>query len=153
MASLKPTDAFTTPGVFAPYTFSEVWCVEIMVMRADAAKVLRNRHRERRAFFRISRRTKLIQQHQRLRGRSARNEIDISHVRRKCRQVLLDRLVVADVGQHRVKHRQFGAIGRNRHSRLRHQRQQSHGFQRDSFAACVRAGDDQFAAARLPVRS
>ena len=59
--------------------------------------------------------------------------------------ILLDRLVVADIGEHGVEDGQFGAVGGDRQSRLRHEREQTHRFERDGLAAGVRAGDDELA--------
>ena len=100
---------------------------------------------QRRALFGIGGRAQFVEQHQRMRGRVVRDEIDVGDVRRKRGQVLLDRLVVADVGEDGVEDRQLGALGRNRNSRLRHQRQQSDGLQRDGLAAGVGAADDELA--------
>src|SRR5215471_44668 len=61
-------------------------------------------------------------------------------------EILLDRLVVADVCQHGVKHWNFGAIGGNRKSGLGHERQQACSFQGYGFSAGVWASDDQLAA-------
>ena len=57
---------------------------------------------------------------------------------------MLDGLFVADIGKHLVEHRHFAAILRgDLQARLRHQRQQAHGLERDGFAARVGAGDDE----------
>ena len=108
-----------------------------------AQKMISNGHRQRRAFFRIGRRPQLIQQHQRPRRRRPRNEINIGDVRRKRRKILLDRLIIADVGQHRIKHRRFHPRRRNRNPRLRHQRQQPRGLQPHGLAARVRPRNNQ----------
>ena len=102
-----------------------------------------NGDRQGRAFFGIGRRAEFIQQHQRLRSRGARDEINIGDVRGESGKILLDRLVVADIGQHGIEHRQLRAVGRHGNAGLRHQRQQPSGFQADGFAAGVWAGDDQ----------
>ncbi len=110
-----------------------------------APEVVGNGHGQRRALFGIGRRTQLVEQHQRMRGRLVRDEIDVGDVRRKGREVLLDRLVVADVGEHRIEDRQLGALGRDRNARLRHQRQQTNGLQRHGLAAGVGTADDDLA--------
>jgi hypothetical protein len=99
----------------------------------------------RSALFRIGGRAQLVEQHQRLRGGMVRDEIDVGDVRGKRRQVLLDRLVIADVGKDRVEDGQLGAVGRNRDARLRHQGQQSDGLQPYRLAAGVGAADDELA--------
>jgi len=58
-------------------------------------------------------------------------------VRGEGRKVLLDRLVVADIGENRIEHGIFRAIGGNRNSGLRHQRQQAYRLQRHCLAAGV----------------
>ena len=84
-------------------------------------------------------------------GCRPRNEIDVGDVRGKSGKILLDRLVVADIGEHRIEDRHFGAVGGNRNSRLRHQGQQAQRFEGNCFSASVRAGDDQLPACRLRV--
>src|SRR5271166_6599111 len=59
------------------------------------------------------------------------------------REVLLDRLVIADVTEHAIEDGQFGTFGRNRNARLRHQCQQADGFQGNRLAASVGAADDE----------
>ena len=62
------------------------------------------------------------------------------------REILLDGLVVADVGQHGIEDGKLGAVGGDGNAGLRHQSQQADGFQGHGFAAGVGAGDDQLAA-------
>ena len=87
-----------------------------------------------------------------MRGRVMRDEVDVGDVRGERREVLLDRLVVADVGEDCVEDGQLGAIGRHGNSRLRHQSQQAHGLERDGFAAGVGAADDDLAVLLRRVR-
>ena len=61
------------------------------------------------------------------------------------REVLFNRLVVADVGQDRIEDRQLGTAGGNRYPRLTHQRQQPDGLQCDRLASSIRPGDDELA--------
>ena len=110
---------------------------------ANRRKVPGNRHREGRALFRISSRSQLVQQHQRLLGRSLRNEINIGDVSRERRKILFNRLIVANICQHRIERGQLRPIGWNRNARLRHQRQQSNGFEGDRLSASVGASDHQ----------
>ena len=111
---------------------------------SDPPEVFGDGHRQRRSFFRIGGRSQFIQQHQRMRRGRSGNEINVGHVGRECRKILLDGLVVADIGQHRIKYGQLGAVRGNWNAGLRHQRQQAHGFQGNSFSAGVWTGDDQF---------
>ena len=89
-------------------------------------------------------RAQFVQQDQRSRCRRARNEVDIGDVGGKRRKILLDRLVVADIGQHGIEDRQLGAIRGNGNAGLRHQGQQANRFQGNGFSAGVGAGDDKF---------
>ena len=102
-----------------------------------------NRHGQSRTLFRIGSGAQFIQQHQRLRGRRARDEINISDVRRESRKILLNGLVVANIGEHGVEHRKLSPISRHRKSRLRHQRQQADGLECDGLAAGIRSRDDE----------
>ena len=113
---------------------------------ADAAEVSGNGHGQGRAFLRIGGRTEFVQQHERVRGRGARNEINIGDVGGEGRKILLDRLIVADVGEHGVEYGKLGAVGGNGEPGLRHQREQAHGLEGDRFAAGVWAGDDELPA-------
>src|ERR1022692_4208218 len=78
-----------------------------------------------------------------MRRRVVRDEIDVGDMRREGREVLLDGLVVADVGEDRVENWQLGTVGGDRDAALRHQRQQANGLQPYRLAAGVRAGDDE----------
>src|SRR5579883_956787 len=71
--------------------------------------------------------------------------MDVGDVCRKRREVLLDRLVVADVGQHGVEYREFGAIGGNWDTGLRHQREQANSLERNRLAAGVRTRNHELA--------
>ena len=113
---------------------------------ADLPKVSGNRDGERGAFFGIGGRAQFIEQHERLRSCSARNEIDVGDVGGESRKILLDRLIVADIGEHGVEDRQLGAVGGHWNSRLCHQRQETDRFQRYRFTAGVGTGDDELAA-------
>ena len=81
----------------------------------------------------IGGRAQFIQQHQRVRRRGARDEIDVGDVGGESRKILLDGLIVADIGQHRIKHRQLGAIRGDGNAGLRHQGQQPNRFQAPPF--------------------
>ena len=112
--------------------------------RPAAAQRFQNRPRQRRALHRVGARTQLVDQNQAARIGLPQDGFDVRHVRRKRGQRLLDRLLVADVGEHMVEHRQFALLARRNHQPARgHQRQQADGFQRDGFAAGVRAGNHQ----------
>src|SRR6266446_2287374 len=112
---------------------------------SDFAEVFGDCDRQRRAFFGISGRAEFVEQHQRMRSRGARDEIDVRNVCREGREVLLDRLIVTDVSKNGIENRHVGAIRRNGNSGLRHQSEQAEGFQSDGFAASVGAGDYELA--------
>ena len=109
------------------------------------AKMLGDGNRQRSAFFGIGRGTQFVEQHQRIRSCSARDEVDVRDVRGKRREILLDRLIVADVGENGVENRHVGAIRGNGNAGLRHQSEQAQRFQGDGFAAGVGAGDHELA--------
>ena len=85
-------------------------------------------------------------------GRGARDEIDVGDVRGEGREILLDGLIVADVGEDGVEDGKLGAVGGDGHAGLRHQGEQADGFEGDGFAAGVGAGDDRVGGGRLRVR-
>ncbi len=119
---------------------------------ADAAEVSGDGDGECGAFFGIGGGAEFVEQDERVRGRGARDEIDVGDVRGEGGKILLDRLVVADVGEDGVEDGEFGAVGGDGKSGLRHQGEQADGFQGDGFAAGVGAGDDELAARCLRVR-
>ena len=118
---------------------------------ADAAEMSGDGDGESGAFFGIGGGAEFIEQDQRIRGRGAGDEIDVGDVRGKRREILLNRLIVADVGEDGVENRQFGAVGGDGNAGLRHQSEQANGFQRHRFAAGVGAGDDELARAQSHV--
>src|SRR5579863_5690361 len=113
---------------------------------ADVGEVAGNGDGESGAFFGIGGRAEFVEEHKRVRGGGARNGIDVGDVGGKGGKILLDRLVVADVGENGVEDGEFGAVGGDGKSGLGHQREQADGFQGDGFAAGVGAGDDELAA-------
>ena len=66
----------------------------------------------------------LVEQDQRARSCLGQNLPDSSHVRRECRERLLQALLVANVGQDVIEDRKLRAVaGRHVQARLRHDRQ------------------------------
>ena len=104
MASSNPTEEFTTPGVFAPKTFSEVWCVEITVMHPIRRKCSAMATASAAPSSGSVAEPSSSSKHQRVRCRSARDEVDVGDVGGERREILLDRLVVADVREHGIEH-------------------------------------------------
>ena len=115
-------------------------------MQLSLAEMFGDGYGEGGAFFGIGGGAEFVEQHQRVRGRGARDEVDVGDVRGKSREILLDGLIVANVGEDGVENGQLGAIGGDGDSGLRHQGQQADGLQGDGFAAGVGAGDDELAA-------
>ena len=101
---------------------------------------------ERAAFLGIGRGAELIEQHQRIGGDVERHLADVGDVRGERAQILLDRLVVADIGEHLFKQRELGLDGGNGQRRLRHQAEQSDGLQGHRLAAGIGTADQQRAA-------
>lgn len=62
--------------------------------------VPQQRDGERGALCRVRARPHLVEQHERIRPRAIQNRADPSNVPRKCREILLQRLRVADVREH-----------------------------------------------------
>ena len=100
-------------------------------------------HRQGCAFFGVGGRTQLIEQHQGRLIRQLRDAFQIGDVGGEGREVLLDRLRVADVGQKSMKERNDRLRGRHRDSRLGHHAQQTGGLERDRLAAGIGAADDE----------
>ena len=95
---------------------------------ADAAEMVGDGDGERGTFFGIGGRAEFIEQDERVAGRGARDEVDVGDVRGEGRKVLLDRLVVADVGEDGVEDGKLGAVGGDGDAGLRHQREAGRRF-------------------------
>src|SRR5713101_2400975 len=67
-------------------------------------------------------------------------------MRRESGEVLLDRLIVADIRQYRIEYRHLGSVGGNWNAGLCHQSQQTDRFERYRFTTGVGAGDHQLTA-------
>ena len=70
---------------------------------AAVEKITRDRHCQGRSFFRVGGRAQLIEQHQGGRIRQLRDALQVGDVGGEGREVLLDRLGIADIGQKRVE--------------------------------------------------
>ena len=68
---------------------------------------------------------------------------EVAHVRREGREAHLDRLPVADVGEHVVEDGQHRGLGGRAEPRLVQERGEAERLQRDRLAAGVRAADDE----------
>ena len=113
---------------------------------ADAAEMAGDGDGEGGAFFGIGGGAEFVEQDERMRGRGAGDEIDVGDVGGEGGEILLDGLVVADVGEDGVEDGELGAVGGDGDAGLGHQGEQADGFQGDGFAAGVGAGDDELAA-------
>jgi hypothetical protein len=107
-------------------------------------QLLEHRVAEHPPLLRVGARTQFVEQHERRRRRVAEAPRDALHMRTEGRQVLGDRLLVADVDLHRREERHLGAdVRRDRQAADRHARQQADGLQDHGLAAGVRTGDHQ----------
>ncbi len=96
------------------------------------------------AFLRVGARAQFVEDDQRAVIGLFQDAHDVGQVAAEGAERLLDGLLVADVGPDGFEAGQLGAaLGRDVQARLRHERQQPDGFERDGFAAGVWAGDDQ----------
>ena len=69
---------------------------------------------------------------------------DVGHMRRKGTQALLNTLLVPDVGEHIVEHRQLAAVqGGDMKPGLSHQGEKAHRLKGHRFSAGIGTGDDQ----------
>ena len=120
--------------------------------RAASARVLDDGDGQRRALGRVCARAELVKEQQRALVARLQHTHGVGHVRRECRQRLLDALLVADVGHDLVEHGHGAAVGtRDVQAALRHCREQTDGLECDGLAAGIWAGDDErvkFAAER-----
>ena len=98
---------------------------------------------QRRPFLGTGGRPQLVDQHQRPLIGFGRHRPQVQDVRREGREVLHQRLFVADVGQYVLEDRQLGFLGRHRDARLRRQCRQPQRLQRRRLPACVRPADHQ----------
>ena len=102
-------------------------------------------HAQRAAFFGIGGAAQFVDQHQRIRRGAFQHGFHRKDVRGKRAEAFLNRLVIADVGQHLVEQRELGFGGGHRQPGVRHQREQADGLQCDRLAAGIRAADEQCA--------
>ena len=110
---------------------------------AGAAEVVHNGNPERAAFLGIGGGAQFIQEHQRVGGHIERHFADVRDVRGKRAEVFLDRLVIANIGQHLLENREFGRGCWYRQCRLRHQAEQTDRLERYRLAAGIGAADEQ----------
>ena len=112
--------------------------------RATIREHFEDRPRQRRALVGIGARAELIEQDERALIGLGEHLADLLDERGERREVLGDRLIVADDGEDPFEHRHARALRRGDVAAgLRHQREQRERFERDRLAAGVRAGDEQ----------
>ncbi len=117
--------------------------------RAALAEMLDDRRRQRAALVRIGAGADFVEQDQRRQLQLAIHRHQVGDVRRERAQARLDRLFVADVREHAAEHRQLRHRRRQVQSRLRHQREQARGLERNGLATGVGSGDQQHAVRRI----
>lgn len=97
-----------------------------------------------RALGRIGAAAEFVEQDERGPRRARQAGADAHEMRRKGREVLLDLLLVADVGHDAVVERHLAALGaRQGQAHAHHQGRQARALQRQGLAARVRAGDHE----------
>ena len=112
--------------------------------RAALAAELDERDRQRRALGRVGARTELIKKNERGVVADFENVDDIFHMRGECRERLLDRLLVADIGKNTVEDgNEASVVCRDMKPALGHEGKKSQRLERDSLAAGVGAGNDE----------
>ena len=99
--------------------------------------------REAGALVGVGARRRLVQQHQRARPGRLHDRHQAPHVRRERGQALGDGLIVADVREHPVEHRQARPGGGHPQPALVEHREQAERLERHGLAARVRARDHQ----------
>ena len=110
---------------------------------AQCPAVLDQGNGQRRALGRVGTGAQFIKEHQGLSVALADDLHNVSHMRRKGGQGLLNGLLVADIGQHPViKGNTAAVVRRNVHAALGHQGEKPHGLEGDGLTAGVGAGDD-----------
>ena len=120
--------------------------------RADFSELLEHRPRQRRALSGFGTAADFIEENERTGCRRLDHRLDRQNVRRKSAQVIRDRLLIADIGQHVIEYRQSCFLGWNGNSRLRHQRKQARRLQYNRFPSRIWPADDQNAATGDPYR-
>ena len=111
---------------------------------APLAEMIDDGDAERAALDRIGTGSDFVEENQRGRHERSVHRHDVRDMAGERAEARINRLLVADVGEQRLKYRHARAIrGGNTQPRLSHQRQQPRGLERDSLAAGVRAGNQQ----------
>ena len=112
--------------------------------RAALAAELDERDRQCRALGRVRACTELIKKNERGVVADFENIHDVFHVRGKCRERLLNRLLVADISKNTVEDgNEASVVRRNVKAALCHEGEKSQRLERDGFAAGVGAGNNE----------
>ena len=107
-------------------------------------KEVENRHRERRTLGRIGTGTELIEETETVAVGLAQDTDGVRHVRGEGRQILLDGLLVTDVGEDLLEHTELRAFGgRDEETGLAHQLEETDGLQAHGLTTGVRSRDDE----------
>ena len=104
---------------------------------------VQDRDGERRALRRIRARTELVDETQAVPVRAPENIDNVGHVRGEGGQILLDALLIPDVGEDLPEHRDLAPVSRRDVQTCHpHELQQADRLERHRLAAGVRSGDD-----------
>ena len=110
---------------------------------AALAEFIEQRDGQRRALFGRRARAQFIHEHERTRRGGFEHGAHVEHVRGKCGEIGGNRLLVADIHKHAIDERQARRLGGDGNAGLRGKHGDAHCFERDGFAAGVRAADDE----------
>ena len=110
---------------------------------AALAEFIEQRDGKRRAFFRSRAGAQFIDQHERARRGGFEHGAHVEHVRGKCGEIGGDGLFVADIHKHAIDERQARRFRGDGNAGLRREHGEAYRFERDGFAAGVRAADDK----------
>jgi len=111
---------------------------------ATRPEVIHQGHRQGASLGGVGARPELVEEHQCRQRQHPVHRHDVGDVPGEGAEVGVDRLLVADVGEHSPEHREPRPRGRGDvQASLRHQRQEAGRLQRDRLAAGVWPGDDE----------
>ena len=105
---------------------------------------------QRRSFQWIGSRSQFIEKHQATTGRMTQDRSDHRDMSGEGRKILLQTLLIADIGQNRIKDGNFSTLrSGHRNSRGGHQREQADRLEHQRLAARVGTGDHHLIASRI----
>ena len=108
------------------------------------ARMLDDGYGKRRALRGVGAGAELVKQQKRIVAALIQYMHYVRHVCREGRQVLLDRLLVSDIGEHMSVYGHSAAVvGRYMQTALRHDVEKANGLERDGLAAGIGSGYDE----------